>query len=370
MRENLAINALEVGMTGNTLLVVDDNPTNRLFVQAALEPEGYTVVQASDGRQALSLAPALQPSLILLDVRMPEMDGYQVCMALKRLEQTRHIPVIFLTGSEEPDAEQRAFDAGGSDFIAKPLRVSTLLARVRTHVALHAQRRSLEGMFRDVVEFAPVAFLFADSDGCVVSANALASRQLGYVRSNMVGMALSELLPAIDAHWPRQGMASSPAGPTVNAGELQGRRSDGSQFPADALVTQLDTPRGHFVTVVFQDITERQRMLTEIDESRTLIRDLAAQREATREQERKHIAREVHDELGQVLTALRMDVSLLRRQYQTQTPGLSEKLDGMRGLVDRAITDVREIAGNLRPAALDMAGSIRPLNGCATNLCA
>ena len=340
-------------MSGKTLLVVDDNQTNRAFVQAALEPEGYTVVQASDGLEALALAPSLQPSLILLDVRMPGMDGYEVCVALKRLEQTRHIPVIFLTGSEESDAEQRAFDSGGSDFITKPLRVSTLLARVRTHVALHAQRRSLEGMFRDVVEFAPVAFLFADSDGHVVSANALASQQLGYARSDMLGKPLNVLLPAIDSLLPDVAVGAQNS-PLTSGAELQGRRADGMEFPADVLVTQLSTPRGPLVTVVFQDITERRRLLVEIDESRTLIRDLGAQREAAREQERKHIAREVHDELGQVLTALRMDVSLLRRQYQSATQGLGEKLDGMRGLVDRAIADVRNIAGSLRPAALDM----------------
>ena len=341
-------------MHAKTLLVVDDNQTNRLLVQAALEPEGYAVVQAADGMQALSIAPTLQPSLILLDVRMPVMDGYEVCVALKRLEQTRHIPVIFLTGTDEDAAEQRAFEAGGADFITKPLRVTTLLARVRTHVALHAQRRSLEGMFRNVVEFAPVAFLFADSQGIVVNGNAMAAAHLGYARGDFAGARLTDLLPDCDHHIPPVTNTAGATQPAVNRVELRGRRQDGAGFPVDALLTRMETPRGPLVTVVFQDITERNRMLSEIDASRTLIRDLAAQREATREQERKHIAREVHDELGQVLTALRMDVALLRRQYQTQTPGLADKLDGMRSLVDRAIVDVRNIAGNLRPAALDM----------------
>jgi len=342
-------------MTSWTLLVVDDNHTNRLFVQAALEPEGYHVEQAVDGVEALEMAQRLHPSLILLDVRMPGMDGFEVCAALKGMEQTRHIPVIFLTGTEEPDAEQKAFAAGGADFINKPLRVSTLLARVRTHVALHAQRRSLEGMFRDVLEFAPVAFLFADSDGTVVNANALAARQLGYARAALAGLHLSVLIPAYAEKMAPMLDTQSISGTEERGGvELQCHRHDGSEFPAEALFARLDTPRGALLTVVFQDISERKRMLSERDESRRLIRNLAAQREATREQERKHIAREVHDELGQVLTALRMDVALLRRQYQAQTPGLSEKLDGMRSLVDRAIADVRDIAGHLRPAALDM----------------
>ncbi|NDP38413.1 MAG: PAS domain-containing protein [Rhodoferax sp.] len=112
---------------------------------------------------------------------------------------------------------------------------------------------------------------------------------------------------------------------------------------------------------ITQDITERKDAQTamyklhrDLDTSRERLRELAAQNETRREGERKHIAREVHDELGQVLTALRMDLSLLGMKSGSQDPALMDRVQGMKGLVDRAIQGVRNVAGNLRPAALDM----------------
>jgi PAS domain S-box-containing protein len=212
-------------------------------------------------------------------------------------------------------------------------------------------------MFRDVVELAPVALVFADADGNVAMVNAVAAQQLGYPRNELAGVPIDTLVPMCDRYIPPDGPLVDADGnikrPAISV-EILCRRKDGTDFPVDALFTRLQTPRGGLIMAVLQNITERKKMLFELGESRSLIRDLAAQREAAREQERKHIAREVHDELGQVLTALRMDISLIRMQYKEQEPALVEKIEDMRTLVDRAIADVRNIAGNLRPSALDM----------------
>jgi signal transduction histidine kinase len=106
--------------------------------------------------------------------------------------------------------------------------------------------------------------------------------------------------------------------------------------------------------VVLSNLTEKRDTLKKLHDSSQLVRELAARNEATRENERKHIAREVHDELGQVLTALRMDLSLLKLQYGSHIPELPRSVDDMKSLVDRAITGVRNIAMNLRPEALNM----------------
>lgn len=125
------------------------------------------------------------------------------------------------------------------------------------------------------------------------------------------------------------------------------------EFAADGTVTGA--------VGITQDITECKDAQTamfklhrDLGTSHERLRELAAQNETRREGERKHIAREVHDELGQVLTALRMDLSLLGMKSGSQDPALMERVQGMKGLVDRAIQGVRNVAGNLRPTALDM----------------
>ncbi|MFA5937883.1 MAG: HD domain-containing phosphohydrolase [Sinimarinibacterium sp.] len=128
------------------VLIVDDTPQN-LEVASRILREHYKALIALDGATALQLAAAeRQPELILLDVMMPGMSGYDVCRRLKQNERTRRIPVIFLTALTETSNEEAAFAAGAVDFIPKPFQPATLLARVRTHVLLGVQERHLSAL--------------------------------------------------------------------------------------------------------------------------------------------------------------------------------------------------------------------------------
>ncbi len=120
------------------ILLVDDIVTNLKILRDALEPEGYELLVASDGPTALRAAATSLPDLILLDIVMPEMDGYEVCRHLKATEATRAIPVIFITARDEADDLVEAFRAGGADYITKPFAREEVLARVDTH--LHNSR--------------------------------------------------------------------------------------------------------------------------------------------------------------------------------------------------------------------------------------
>jgi len=338
------------------VLVVEDTPIGQLLAKTILTSKGYTVEVASTGSQALELANAILPKVILLDVGLPDMDGYEVCRQLKLREATRDIPVIFATGHDEAEHESRSFEVGGSDFIAKPIRSDVLIARIKAHIALRSQRRSLEGMFRDVIEFAPVIFVLADPDLNIVQVNAQAEQDFGHSRKQMLGSNLSLLIPnCIDFIYPQAHSSDSENAPVqARHFELMCRRANGEMFSADATFSILRSARGLLHTVVLKDISERKETLRKLDESRSLIRELAAQHEATRESERKHIAREVHDELGQVMTALRMDLSLISMQYGEQVPALDDKVVQMKALVDQGIRAVRNVAKVLRPEALDM----------------
>jgi putative two-component system response regulator len=132
----------QVRDTRPTILVVDDTPQN-LNVASRMLREQYRCLVSLDGAKSIEIARADPPDLILLDVMMPAMNGMEVCRRLKQQPETRGIPVIFLTALNEIEDEAACFDAGGVDFISKPMNPVTLLARVRTHLQLHAQERHL-----------------------------------------------------------------------------------------------------------------------------------------------------------------------------------------------------------------------------------
>lgn len=330
------------------VLVVDDTSVSRQLAVATLAAEGFVVDACADGPQALARAISARPRLILLDVRMPGMDGFEVCHRLKQDPATRDIPVIFVTGADDTEAEARAFELGGSDYITKPLRAQVLMARVRAQLALRELQRSQDERFRDLIEMAPVAFLLTDAAGVVVQVNALAAQTFGCQRGELIGQRLATLVPGCAVG----GAVPGAARPRAQA--LDCHRLDGSVFPADVSTGQLDAlgERGLYVAVV-QDSSERQRMLRDVETSRQMIRNLAAQSERGREEERKAMAREVHDELGQMLTAMRMELGLLRLRLGGQVDDIQARLEPLRQQVDRAIFDVRQIARNLRPMAMD-----------------
>jgi PAS domain S-box-containing protein len=339
------------------VLVVDDSPDILALVHSLLSGS-YQVKSANNGKRGLQIAQGAHlPDLILLDIMMPDMDGYQVCKQLKRNSRTCDIPVIFLTSKSETENEEEAFAQGAVDYVTKPIGPSVLLARVKAHMAAHAHRRSLEVMFRDVIEYAPVIFLIADQHLNIVQTNAQAEQHFEYKREELIGRNLMTLLPECPAslHLPTTQLNTQMGEAKVDANpELTCMRRDGSSFPGSATFSRLETPQGLLHTVVLVNATDKRETLRKLSESQESLRELAVINETARENERKHIAREVHDELGQVMTALRMGLSLMPMQLGHDVPGLADSVDAMKALVDRAIKGVRDIATVLRPEALNM----------------
>lgn len=132
-----------------TILIVDDLPANLNVLRDLLEPAGYQILGATSGEMALQILSRTRPHLILLDVTMPGMDGFETCRELKRNPSTGNLPIIFVTARSEPESVLKGFQAGGVDYILKPFNQEEVLARVRTHaqIALLNQalsRRNLE----------------------------------------------------------------------------------------------------------------------------------------------------------------------------------------------------------------------------------
>jgi adenylate cyclase len=125
------------------ILIVDDTPANIQALAGPLKEKGYQVSVATNGRQALEVLERVHPDLILLDVMMPEMDGFETCRRLKASETWRQIPIIFLTAKTETADIVKGFELGAVDYVAKPFNAHELLARVNTHLTIDELRRSL-----------------------------------------------------------------------------------------------------------------------------------------------------------------------------------------------------------------------------------
>jgi diguanylate cyclase (GGDEF)-like protein len=122
---------LETRSGGSPILIADDDPTMRAFLRESLEAEGFAIIEAVDGAQAVSAFTNQKPELILLDVSMPEMDGFEACAAIRRLPGGDMTPILMLTGLDDYESVSKAYEAGATDFSVKPINVLVLIHRVR-----------------------------------------------------------------------------------------------------------------------------------------------------------------------------------------------------------------------------------------------
>ncbi|WP_456417848.1 response regulator [Thiolapillus sp.] len=126
------------------ILIVDDNADMIHLLSKLLTDRGHHVRAAKDSELALKVAQSSPPELFLLDISMPGMDGYELCAELKKLEPLQDVPVIFVTGHEQEESKIKAFDAGGVDYICKPIHSEELMSRVNSHVELYRLRQHLQ----------------------------------------------------------------------------------------------------------------------------------------------------------------------------------------------------------------------------------
>ncbi len=126
------------------IMVIDDTSANLIMLKNILEAEGYSVRTFAEGQSALLAAAQDSPDLVLLDIRMPDMDGFEVCKRFKRIEDLANIPIIFISGLSEIREKVSAFQVGGVDYITKPFQVEEVLARVTTHLKINKLQNEIK----------------------------------------------------------------------------------------------------------------------------------------------------------------------------------------------------------------------------------
>lgn len=216
-------------------------------------------------------------------------------------------------------------------------------------------------------ETSPNAMLRINDNRLVVRANAAAARLFGSTPGAMQGQPLAQFilhdLRSLNAH--EAAISGSLLGNMTRELRLTGRRAtdpgligrrrDGSTFPLEGSLSAGDPGKLQHQTVIVRDISVRKQMHEQLARSFLQLRELSGALQTIREEERKHIARELHDDLGQLLVTLRVDLTLMQRHAQMNVT-LQRLLEGMDGLLITAIASLRRIAGNLRPRALDEGG--------------
>jgi two-component system sensor histidine kinase/response regulator len=174
-------------MTGPKILIVDDQPVNVQLLKRKLEREGMQIISAYHGRDALALVAKERPDLILLDVMMPDMDGIEICQRLQADEDTRPIPVIFITARSSKEGKLEGLGVGAVDYITKPIDLDETLARVQTQLRFVAVNRQLVELTRRLEESRRSATIGAITQGIAHNLNNLLGVVLGYlelVRAN------------------------------------------------------------------------------------------------------------------------------------------------------------------------------------------
>ena len=133
-----------VDISGSTILVVDDNPVNGGILQNILDKSGYSTVSATSGAECIEAVSKFDPDLVLLDIYMPQMSGIEVCTFLRQDNRTNDMPVIFVTANTDNEVLKEAFEAGGTDYVCKPVNKVELLARVKSTLT---QKKLTEMLF-------------------------------------------------------------------------------------------------------------------------------------------------------------------------------------------------------------------------------
>jgi len=258
--------------------------------------------------------------------------------------------------------EERAPWLIGAVLIGDILLVGVSLLGGLWAVAVWGGRSDLsEARLGAIVESAMDGIITVDAQQRVVLFNRAAEQMFGVRQEEAIGGPLERFIPqrfraAHHRHveeFGRTGVTSRRMGDSTTLWAL---RADGIEFPIDASISQGGDPGHHFYTVILRDITRRQQYEDTMRQQAHELRELSARVQEAREEEKTRIARELHDELGQLLTALKMDLAWLRERLPAHERALVERAASMSGLLDRTVSSSRRIASDLRPLMLDDLG--------------
>ncbi|HEU4994502.1 MAG TPA: response regulator, partial [Gemmatimonadaceae bacterium] len=289
------------------ILLVDDRPENLLALEAILEPLGQRLVRAQSGEEALRKLLKHDFALVMLDVQMPGMNGFETAQIIKSRERTKFIPIIFLTAiSKEEEHIFRGYQVGAVDYISKPFQPDVLRSKVAVFVDLHLKQKRImeqeallregerreselrhvrellqsEARFRFMIDTAMDAIVLFDSQDRILLFNAAAERMFNVAASDAIGCPLTDLFPdsgsakSLRELAERTQSAASSDGVRVDedtVAALEARRWNGETFPIEISVSTFEGKDGMQYTLIVRDVSLRMRQERELREQAVIL---------------------------------------------------------------------------------------------------
>ena len=247
------------------ILIVDDAPENLGALRKMMVQQGYQTFVATSGERALKIARRVHPDLILLDIMMPGMDGYETCRQLKSQSATQRIPIIFMSARTETEDVVAGFDIGAVDYISKPLRMPEVCARVRTQLQIRNRSETHEEQaerLRTIVNNMAEGLLIFEADGRIQMTNPACDKYLGYQLEALAGRSIHDLLNPLVAQEYLDYFARYAAAPQSahNHGtrEVIIRHRNGSSVCMDLTLTPMYLRQPLFIGLL-HDITHHKQ---------------------------------------------------------------------------------------------------------------
>jgi two-component system, cell cycle response regulator len=246
------------------ILIVDDTPRNIQVVAGILQKEGYGLFFATDGEKALDLGRRNSFDLVLMDVMMPEMDGFEACSRLKKMQNYRDVPVIFLTARTDGESILKGFEVGGVDYVMKPFNQNELLSRVKAHLRIRSLTRELIETNTvlehrmDIVD-RYVMMLTVDSDRRITFASSAFCSSTGCIREELIGASLEDLIRQGGKCGVLKDVSELVREKKHYRGELQGTTHEGKEYWFGVnvfyLTGQIESSE---CKIIMEDITDKK----------------------------------------------------------------------------------------------------------------
>lgn len=259
-------NALSFGnLPPLRVLVVDDNRTNLQILQIFLKKLGHTPLPAENGEEAVALWKSWQPDIVLLDIMMPVMDGFEAARQIRLQARERWTPIVFLSALDRDENLVAGLEAGGDDFMSKPINFVVLEAKMRSmQRMIHLQRKAIETLKRiQIISDSVIdAIVTINTQGSIVACNAACERIFGWDLSEMIGQNVNILMPEPhrsehDAYI-REFVQGGPPRVIGFGREVMAVRKDGSHFPMELGISEVRIDQERLFIGIMRDISDRK----------------------------------------------------------------------------------------------------------------